>query len=451
MSKPKVSVIIPVYNAEKYLQQCLDSIINQSLHDIEIICVDDGSTDRSLSIIQAYQQVDSRVIILQQQNKYAGIARNNGMAQAKGEYLAFLDADDFFELDMLRKAYFRCEQDHADLCLWSADYYDTQTHCTTPFEYCLDRNFFPSTIPFSVSDIPNTIFQISAAAPWNKLYKKSMVQANHLFYSETKRSNDTYFACMAMCCAKKITVLDETLVHYRKAHGNTLQATVDDTPLDWYQSHLQLKRELMNRRMLHTVRISFIHFILCSGYHYLLQMRSFDGMQLTYNTLRNELTKEVQELHISPTQLPPWFASLCQRILDHNLAQYLFLDRQEVKEQCARIEQDLHAQDLQIQQLTATKTLQLEQLRSEKEQQIDQLVKLAHDKETQIMENRRLINTLQQEKANLQFTIEKPKLLRRYIKYYIYSLVTWGNKRRRYKIKKSDLYHQLQFPYGPIY
>lgn len=92
---PSVSVIIPVYNIEKFLSACLDSVCSQTLKDIEIICVDDGSTDSSLAILHRYKKQDERVIVLTQQNQGAGAARNYGLSIAKGEYLAFLDSDDF--------------------------------------------------------------------------------------------------------------------------------------------------------------------------------------------------------------------------------------------------------------------------------------------------------------------------------------------------------------------
>ena len=98
---PKISVIIPVYNAEKYLRVCLDSVVNQTLEDIEIICVNDGSTDKSSNILKEYAEKDGRIIILTQKNQGAAIARNKGISVAKGEYLSLLDCDDFFELDML--------------------------------------------------------------------------------------------------------------------------------------------------------------------------------------------------------------------------------------------------------------------------------------------------------------------------------------------------------------
>ena len=96
---PLVSVIVPVYNMSKYLRQCLDSVLSQTLKEIEIICVDDGSTDDSLEILSEIAVKDSRVRVLQQENKGSGAARNYGISEARGEYIAFMDSDDWYPSD----------------------------------------------------------------------------------------------------------------------------------------------------------------------------------------------------------------------------------------------------------------------------------------------------------------------------------------------------------------
>lgn len=101
----KVSVIIPVYNSGQYLQTCLESVISQTLRDIQIICVDDGSVDSSSQILERFAAVDPRITVLHQTNSGAGAARNFGLQVARGEYLSFLDADDFCEPDMLERGY----------------------------------------------------------------------------------------------------------------------------------------------------------------------------------------------------------------------------------------------------------------------------------------------------------------------------------------------------------
>ena len=113
--EPKVSVIIPVYNVELYLRICLESVLKQNLKEIEIICVDDGSTDKSLDILLEYAAKDNRITVLKQENLYAGVARNAGLAVARGEYLSFLDSDDFFEPDMHEEMYKKAKEDGSDV------------------------------------------------------------------------------------------------------------------------------------------------------------------------------------------------------------------------------------------------------------------------------------------------------------------------------------------------
>ena len=123
MPNVKVSVVIPVYNVENYLRESLDCVVNQTLRDIEIICVDDGSKDSSLEILQEYAQKDSRVKILTQQNQFAGVARNNGLKIATGEYIIFLDSDDIFDLQMLEKMYYRAVETSADVTVCESRFF----------------------------------------------------------------------------------------------------------------------------------------------------------------------------------------------------------------------------------------------------------------------------------------------------------------------------------------
>ena len=122
----RISVIVTVYNTSKYLRRCMDSIIHQSLKDIEIICIDDGSTDESLEILKEYSRKDNRVIVISQENSGAGAARNTGMQYAKGKYLSFLDSDDFFEENLLELAYKYAEKDSADFVVYKSDQYYTE-------------------------------------------------------------------------------------------------------------------------------------------------------------------------------------------------------------------------------------------------------------------------------------------------------------------------------------
>ena len=113
----KISLIIPIYNTSKYLSQCLDSVLSQTLKEIEIICIDDGSTDNSIKILKNYANADSRIKIITQQNSGAGFARNNGIKNASGEYIAFLDSDDYYlDTDVLESLYENAKKNNVLIC-----------------------------------------------------------------------------------------------------------------------------------------------------------------------------------------------------------------------------------------------------------------------------------------------------------------------------------------------
>ena len=166
---PKVSVIVPVYNVEPYLKECLNSIIKQTLKEIEIICVDDGSTDNSLEIMKEYAKKDKRFTIITQKNLYAGVARNAGLSVAKGEYLSFLDSDDFFELTMLEKMYKKAIKEKADICVCNFDTFIDGKHVFNIYndineKYINGKNTFePDNIKY--------LYSFTNPAAWNKLYQ----------------------------------------------------------------------------------------------------------------------------------------------------------------------------------------------------------------------------------------------------------------------------------------
>ena len=138
MECPKVSVIIPVYNVERYLRQCLDSAVNQTLREIEIICVDDGSTDGSLEILREYQEKDSRVTVFSQNNDGPSAARNRGLEHARGRYVQFLDSDDFLCEDALEKLYDTASEKDLDALFFDFErfYDDAQERTKSPVQFC---------------------------------------------------------------------------------------------------------------------------------------------------------------------------------------------------------------------------------------------------------------------------------------------------------------------------
>ena len=206
---PKVSVIIPVYNVEKYLRQCLDSVVGQTLREIEIICVDDGSTDGSSAILAEYAAKDARVKVIVREHTNAGDSRNAGMAVARGEYLGFVDSDDWCGTSLFEKAYAKAKADDADVVSWRFTTFDTRTG-----QEGAARVFPQHMTPFSPL----------AYAPWARLVRRSFVESAGIRFQSLERSNDVYFACMVLTMAQRQAIVDEPLYCYRIGTGTNLQA-----------------------------------------------------------------------------------------------------------------------------------------------------------------------------------------------------------------------------------
>ena len=240
---PKVSVIMPVYNANPYLRQCLDSIRMQTLWNFELICVDDGSTDGSADILESYAKSDPRIKVIHQEKSNAGVARNSGMKEAAGEYLMFLDADDFFEPVLFLHLYETCVVSDADMSLYSGDRYNNTTGQFKPAPWFLNTHLVPSHHPFSWRDCPDRIFQLTTPAPYTKMFKRSFIEKTGLQFQSIKRTNDLFFVYSALALAERIAVCNEPLLHYRVNLQNSLQSGNSQTPLEFYKalSALQLK------------------------------------------------------------------------------------------------------------------------------------------------------------------------------------------------------------------
>lgn len=233
---PIISVIVPVYNSSKYLKECLDSILNQTLIDIEVICVDDGSTDESPLILEEYASRDSRLQILKQENKGAGAARNLGMTIAKGKYLSFLDSDDFFSPDMLKHAYLNAEIYSSDITIFGYNKFFEDISSNSKREYGISWWSIPKSEVFSKNDVPDTIFDISTPCPWNKLFRHSFILDNDLKFQEISKCNDLYFVFSAFYSAKIISILDECLLSYRVGSKSSLQSNTYRSPCDIYSA-----------------------------------------------------------------------------------------------------------------------------------------------------------------------------------------------------------------------
>ena len=212
--QPKVSVILPVYNVGKYLRQALDSLINQTLKEIEIICVNDGSSDDSYEILEEYKEKDSRIKVIHKENKGTGAARNDGLRLATGECIGFVDPDDWVKPNMFERLYWLIKEKDLDIAMCMPDGYDEKNGVNAPFPYFVDANF--------ENIIDDRVFNWRDLSPfsypmcvWNKLYTKKLFDENNIEFAEGLDFEDHKVIFGTLLTAEKIFFIREKLYVYR--------------------------------------------------------------------------------------------------------------------------------------------------------------------------------------------------------------------------------------------
>lgn len=289
MVLPIISIVIPVYNSEKYLRKCMDSLLKQTFTNFEIICVDDGSTDNSCVILKEFEQKDNRITVIEQKNQYAGVARNNGMKRAKGKYLLFLDSDDFFCENMLEEIITKAEEDKTEILVFDAFLYDDGLNKVIDTDWkVVKKNLFGEGIK-TAKNIAETIFEFTTSAPWNKLFLKEFVMNHNLQFQPIKRTNDLYFVYAAFADAERIGICDKKLLYYRYNNLSSLQGSGSETPTIFAESIFALKKKLEIEGTLSIYQRSFNNMALSICIYNLSNMTSKDSYCILYNSLRNEI------------------------------------------------------------------------------------------------------------------------------------------------------------------
>lgn len=246
-----VSIVVPVYNAERYLRQCLDSIVGQSFGDIEILCVDDGSEDGSRDILREYAARHPRLKVFCQEKAGAGAARNLGLDRATGDYLLFCDADDWLDRDMVRDLYGEACAKAADIAVSGVRYFD-ETRQVDFRERPLPRKVLDRTQPFAPADLGDRLFSSLRIQAWNKLFRREFVRAQSLRFQEQPRVNDLAFVASAVALAERIVAVPGTHYHYRKNQGGNLSSKINEMPEMSARAWMQVRRTLAAKGRLET-------------------------------------------------------------------------------------------------------------------------------------------------------------------------------------------------------
>ena len=250
---PKVSIIIPTYNVEQYLVQCMESVTRQTLKDIEIVCVNDGSTDRSLEILKRYEKKDRRVIIVDQKNGGYGKAMNAGIDRATGEYIGIVEPDDYVSLDMYEDLYKKASD--YDLDMVKADFFRFTTadngnenfvyfHLSKePSDY--NKVFHPCEEPYALNFVMNT---------WSGIYRRSFLVENNIRHHETPGASfqDNGFFFQTFLFAKRAMILDRPYYRNRRDNPNSSVHSAEkvycvNQEYDYIREILMEKPELWKR------------------------------------------------------------------------------------------------------------------------------------------------------------------------------------------------------------
>ena len=237
---PTVSVIIPVYNVEQYLRKCLDSVINQTFKDIEIIIVNDCSPDNSLQMIKEYQTKEERIVLIDlKQNVGLGFARNEGMKIAKGKYITFVDSDDWIASNYIEVLYNNIEKNNLDVVSASSHFYDNS------LKKLINRETVSADIlnktKKEVLLIPKINYCIIPAC--FKIYRKTFLFDNNIFF-ELRESEDNLFFFYTLLRTEKIKFIDDKIYFYRINRENSLMYIINQK-FNYFQLFEKLKERLV--------------------------------------------------------------------------------------------------------------------------------------------------------------------------------------------------------------
>lgn len=212
---PDISIIVPIYNAEKYIKKCVDSLLNQTKKEIELILINDGSTDSTHNILKSYK--DKRIKYFKNKNQGIGKTRNFGIEKSTGKYIIFIDSDDYIEPTTCEELFEKAEKEKADIVV--CDFYKVYDDGSK------EEINLPSFKTTKLKNNPNILLDINLS-PWNKIYSSKLIKDNNISFAEGIKYEDVPFVSEALDKADKIAKLDKKLNYY-VIHGNS-ETTVRD-------------------------------------------------------------------------------------------------------------------------------------------------------------------------------------------------------------------------------
>lgn len=228
MPGPSVSVIVPLYNAEAFAAQCIDSVLAQTLREFELICVDDGSDDGTCEIVEERARRDERVVLVRQAaNAGPGAARNAGLDKARGRYVYCLDADDYLERDMLARCVEALDGTGADMALVAFRTYNEQVGRVFPAEWGMRHEDSYPSYPngtFAWETAPDLFFETVQNVPWNKVVRRELLEVRRIRFQNLRLTEDLMYSLPAAVAASRVVRVAEPLVVHREFAGTNAMA-----------------------------------------------------------------------------------------------------------------------------------------------------------------------------------------------------------------------------------
>lgn len=289
---PDVSVVVPVYNVEGFLRKCLDSLVAQTLRDIEIVCVDDGSTDASGRILDEYAARDARMRVLHQSNSGAGAARNAGVAAATGEYLFFCDPDDWADDVLLERLYGKAHATRADVLIAGRVTVSSSTglqRVGLP-----DSRFGREKDAFAGMEFGDGLFTMARAALWDKLFRRAFIKEENIRFQCVRHTNDLFFTAIALAVAKRIAILNEAhYYHFLSKRPDGLQNSKDRAPFVFLEVFSAIECDLVSRGLSDAFSSALAGLLLRGGVREISMLRNPENVTDFYTRFRKILIPKI--------------------------------------------------------------------------------------------------------------------------------------------------------------
>ena len=302
MAQIHVSIIIPVYNVQEYLAVCLDSVINQTIKNKEIILINDGSTDRSYEILKEYKERYPEIIIINQENKGISDTRNAGLKAARGEYLAFVDSDDFIELNMFEKMYKAAIRENADIVICNYILYKERSdrqNCNNQKIEGINKEGHIDKVEALEMFLLNDI----KGYAWNKLHKRELFLENKIKFPDFVVCEDTPVGFLLLACSSKIYSMMEPLYYYRQRESSltrtfSIKSMQDMMDGCYIMRDIITKNSLLYNKLINYYKVYMIKTLWAIHNKYFIQLCE-TGEKKYYSEFKNIVSKEIDKLKIS--------------------------------------------------------------------------------------------------------------------------------------------------------